>query len=133
MESPRAASHLHPPPRPGWHGRSGKAGQPDLSLAESFGANGEEEMRGNAVQIRPIGGALGAEVTGVDLSEPLTATDRDTIRHTLADRGVVFFRDQTLTPGQHIALARQFGAINVNRFFAHAEGYPEIALVVKEP
>ena len=46
---------------------------------------------------------------------------------------MVFFRDQTLTPEQHIALARQFGAINVNRFFAHADGYPEIALVVKEP
>ena len=46
---------------------------------------------------------------------------------------MVFFRDQTLTPEQHIRLARQFGDINVNRFFSHAEGYPEIALVVKEP
>jgi taurine dioxygenase len=46
---------------------------------------------------------------------------------------VVFFRDQSLTPDQHIGLARQFGEININRFFTHAEGYPEIALVVKEP
>ena len=90
-------------------------------------------MQRNAIKIRPVGAAIGAEITGVDLSEPLVPGDRDAIRATLADRGVVFFRDQTLTQDQHIGLARQFGAINVNRFFAHADGYPEIALVVKEP
>jgi taurine dioxygenase len=46
---------------------------------------------------------------------------------------VVFFRDQLPTPEQQITFARRFGNINVNRFFAHADGYPEIALVVKEP
>jgi taurine dioxygenase len=90
-------------------------------------------MQSNSIQIRPVGGAVGAEVTGVDLSEPLAAAARDAIRRTLADHGVVFFRDQSLTPEQHIGMARQFGDINVNRFFAHADGYPEIALVVKEP
>jgi taurine dioxygenase len=90
-------------------------------------------MQSNSIQIRPTGGAVGAEIAGVDLSEPLAAQARETIRQTLADRGVVFFRDQTLTPEQHIGLARQFGNININRFFAHADGYPEIALVVKEP
>jgi taurine dioxygenase len=90
-------------------------------------------MQSKSIQIRRLSGAAGAEIAGVDLSEPLTATARDTIRKTLADRGVVFFRDQSLTPQQHIGLARQFGNINVNRFFAHADGYPEIALVAKEP
>ncbi|MEA2739950.1 MAG: taurine dioxygenase, partial [Acetobacteraceae bacterium] len=90
-------------------------------------------MQSNSIQIRPVGGAVGAEIAGLDLSEPLADTARDTIRQTLADRGVVFFRDQSLSPEQHIGLARQFGEINVNRFFAHADGYPEIALVVKEP
>jgi taurine dioxygenase len=90
-------------------------------------------MRSNALNIRPVSGAVGAEITGVDLSEALPAGVRDIIRQTLADRGVVFFHDQHLTPDQHIALARQFGDINVNRFFTHADGYPEIALVVKEP
>jgi taurine dioxygenase len=90
-------------------------------------------MQSNSIQVNPVGGAVGAEIAGVDLSEPLTAAVRETIRKTLADRGVVFFRDQSLTPEQHIGLARQFGDININRFFAHADGYPEIALVVKEP
>jgi taurine dioxygenase len=90
-------------------------------------------MLSNSIQMRPVGGAVGTEITGLDLSAPLAAEARDAVRRTLADRGVVFFRDQTLTPEQHIGLARQFGDINVNRFFAHADGYPEIALVVKEP
>jgi taurine dioxygenase len=90
-------------------------------------------MQSNAIEIRPVGHAVGTEILGVNLSEPLAQAARDTIRTTLADRGVVFFRDQSLTPEQHIGLARQFGDINVNRFFAHADGYPEIALVVKEP
>jgi taurine dioxygenase len=90
-------------------------------------------MRSNAIEIRPVGNAVGAEIAGVNLAEPLVQNDIEAIRATLADRGVVFFRDQTLTETQHIGLARQFGDINVNRFFAHADGYPEIALVVKEP
>lgn len=90
-------------------------------------------MQSNSMQIRSAGGAVGAEIIGLDLSEPLVSEARDTIKSTLADRGVVFFRDQTLTPEQHIELARQFGAINVNRFFAHVDGHPEIALVAKEP
>jgi len=90
-------------------------------------------MQTNSIEIRPLGGAVGAEIAGLDLTEPLAPGARDTIRQTLADRGVVFFRDQLLTPEQHIRLARTFGDININRFFAHAEGYPEIAVVVKEP
>ena len=90
-------------------------------------------MGSNVIEITPSSGAVGAQISGVDLSGPLSPGTLSTIRQTLADRGVVFFRDQVLTPEQHIALARQFGEININRFFAHADGYPEIALVVKEP
>jgi taurine dioxygenase len=90
-------------------------------------------MNSLSLSVHPVSSAVGAEIAGIDLSEPIPPTARDLIRHTLADRGVVFFRDQTLTPEQHIGLASQFGTININRFFAHADGYPEIALVAKEP
>jgi taurine dioxygenase len=89
-------------------------------------------MRSNTIDIQTAG-AVGAEVAGLDLSEPLAPAALATVKSALAEHGVVFFRDQSLTETQHIALARQFGDINVNRFFSHAEGYPEIALVVKEP
>jgi len=90
-------------------------------------------MRSNTLDIRHTGGAVGAEILGIDLAEPLSEETVGTIRGTLAERGVVFFRDQTLTPPQHIALARRFGTINVNRFFAHHPDHDEIAMVTKEP
>ena len=90
-------------------------------------------MRTNHLDIKPMAGAVGAEIDGVNLGGAMSADTVDDIRRVLAERGVVVFRDQTLTPEQHIAVAHRFGGIDVNRFFAHAEGYPEIALVVKEP
>jgi taurine dioxygenase len=90
-------------------------------------------MLSNTVDVRQLGSALGAEISGLDLAEPLTPPALATVKNALAEHGVVFFRDQALTENQHIALARQFGDINLNRFFGHAEGYPEIALVLKEP
>ncbi len=90
-------------------------------------------MRSNTIHVRPLGACVGAEIGGLDLSAPLAPAARGLVQQALAEHGVVFFRDQSLTESQHIALARQFGDININRFFAHADGYPEIALVVKEP
>ena len=90
-------------------------------------------MRANHLDVRPLAGAVGSEIFGLDLSAPLSAEAVTDVRAVLADRGVVVFRDQTLTPEQHIALAGRFGPINVNRFFAHVPGHPEIALVAKEP
>jgi taurine dioxygenase len=87
----------------------------------------------NHLEIQPMSGTTGAEIGGVDLCQPLSDQTVGAIRDVLAEFGVVVFRDQDLTPEQHIAVARRFGEININRFFAHASGYPEIALVSKEP
>jgi taurine dioxygenase len=90
-------------------------------------------MSSNHIEVRPLAGSVGAEIAGIDLSAPLSDQDTREVRAVLAERGVVVFRDQALTPEQHIAVARRFGEININRFFAHADGYPEIAMVMKEP
>jgi len=90
-------------------------------------------MRSNSIRVEPVGSAVGAVIEGIDLATPLGTDAVGLIRETLFDRGVVFFHGQSLTPEQHIAFAEQFGPINVNRFFAHAEGYPAIAEVRKEP
>ncbi len=89
-------------------------------------------MLSNSLDVRPVGPAVGAEILGVDLRAPLPGDTLRAVRETLADRGVVFFRDQALTEDQHIAFARQFGDININRFFAKLPEHPEIALVAKE-
>lgn len=78
-------------------------------------------------------GRVGAEILGVDLARPLAEADFAAFRAAFAEHGVVFFRDQQISEEQHIAFARAWGPININRFFAAHPRYPEIALVVKEP
>jgi taurine dioxygenase len=90
-------------------------------------------MRNRSIDVEPIAGAVGAEISGVDLTKPVGQERFGEIRQALLDHGVIFFRNQHLTPEQHIAFAEGFGPINVNRFFAHAPGYPMIAEVRKEP
>jgi taurine dioxygenase len=90
-------------------------------------------MRNTRIEIAPVAGALGAEILGVDLTAPLDDALFAEIRQAFHDHSVIFFRDQHITPDQHIAFARRFGPINVNRFFTAVPGHPEIAEVRKEP
>ena len=85
-----------------------------------------------SADVRPMTGICGVEVFGLDLSRPLAATEVAEIRRLLAERGVVFFRDQTLSPEQHKALGEQFGVLVSNPVYDHVPGYPEIMPVVKE-
>jgi taurine dioxygenase len=85
------------------------------------------------VEVVPVSGALGAEIRGVELSEELGDAETSVIRDAFGRYGVIFFRDQALSPEQHIAFARRWGEIEVNRFFRPVEGYPMIAEVRKEP
>ena len=85
------------------------------------------------IEITPANPTVGAFVSNVDLSGPLSDDGLATLVRAHADYGVLFFRDQHLTPEQHIAVAERFGAINVNRFFAPVGDYPQIAEVRKEP
>ena len=83
------------------------------------------------MKISKASAAVGAIVEDVDvtaLSDDQFAQLRDAIR----DHGALFFRDQTLSPTEHIAFAKRWGAIDLNRFFKRREGYPEIAEVLKE-
>lgn len=76
--------------------------------------------------------AVGAFIEDVDI-KTLDDQQFQTIRRAFFDHAVLFFRDQSLTPDDHIAFARRWGAININRFFAPVEGHAEIAQVLKEP
>lgn len=61
------------------------------------------------INITPSGGALGAEIQGLDLSQPLTQTDVQTIRQALNDHCVVFFRNQNLSEEDQIRFTNYFG------------------------
>ena len=85
------------------------------------------------IRVEPISNKVGAEIAGVDLRAPVADDVFAEIRRAFGEHGVVFFRDQLLTPEQHIAFAERFAPIDINRFFAAVPGYPMIAEVRKEP
>ncbi|WP_425407356.1 TauD/TfdA dioxygenase family protein [Hwanghaeella sp.] len=86
----------------------------------------------NTVKVSPMCGALGAEVTGVDLSKPLSNECFADIQKALRDYLVIFFRDQDITPDQHKKFGLLFGTLNVHPVYEPLEGHPEILQVVKE-
>ena len=61
------------------------------------------------IEVRPISGALGAEIHGVDISRTLEDDVVGEVRQALLDHLVVFMRDQNATPLQQLAFARKFG------------------------
>ena len=85
----------------------------------------------SAMRVRKVSGGCGAEITGVDVTR-LSNSEWDAVRAAYAEHGVIFFRDQQLTPEQHLDFARRWAPIDINRFFTAIDGYPEIAEVRKE-
>jgi taurine dioxygenase len=85
------------------------------------------------LDIRPLAGALGAEILGVDLARGLDEETVDAIRRTWLDHGVIFFRDQDLAPAQFLELARRFGTPVEYPFVKGIDGFPDITPVVKLP
>ena len=68
-----------------------------------------------AWQLEPT---IGAEITGIDITKPLTDDAVSELRQALHDYKVIFFRDQHLTPSEHLAFARRFGPLDVPNYFA---------------
>ncbi len=85
----------------------------------------------NSLEIRPIAGALGAEIGGIDLTEELDGETISGIRRAWLDHLVIFFREQPLAPDRFLAFARRFGEVVEYPFIKGIDGFPEITPVVK--
>jgi taurine dioxygenase len=83
------------------------------------------------IEARRISGALGAEVSGVDLSKPISKKDFDELKKTWLEYLVIFFRNQSLTPAQFMLFARQFGEPVEYPMVKGLEGFPKIIEVKK--
>lgn len=90
-------------------------------------------MSKDTLQIRRVAGALGAEISGVDLSQDLDAATIAAIRRAFVEHQVIFFRDQTLSPAQQLAFGRRFGPLNIHPYVAGMKDHPEVMEIVKEP
>ncbi len=85
----------------------------------------------SAIVVEPIAGALGAEISGVDLSRDLSEETVAAIRRAWLEHLVVFFRDQPVPPARLLAFARRFGEVIEYPFVKGLEDFPEIIPVVK--
>ena len=88
-------------------------------------------MRNDRIEVRPVAGALGAEIVNIDLAHDLGDETIAAIRRAWLDHLVVFFRDQTLEPERFLQVARGFGEVIEYPFVKGIEGFPEITPVVK--
>jgi len=84
------------------------------------------------IEVKRIAGALGAEIHGVDLSQTLSNSELDSVHQAFLDHQVIFFREQKISPEQHIAFGRRFGELDLHPFADGMEDYPEIIHVLKE-
>ncbi len=83
------------------------------------------------IKVEPIAGALGAEISGIDLGALDDATFAE-IKAAWLQHLVVFFRHQTITPEQQIVFARRFGEIHHHPFMKGMDAYPDILEILKE-
>ncbi|MBC7706344.1 MAG: TauD/TfdA family dioxygenase, partial [Rhodoferax sp.] len=86
--------------------------------------------RTQSFDIRPLASALGAEVLGLDLGQPLSPDDFRRIHQAHLDHHVLVFRDQRISPEQQIAFSRRFGRLQIHVLanFQLAD-FPEVLIV----
>lgn len=97
----------------------------------SFSVEGEAARTPSQdFEIKPFDAALGAEIVGIDLGKPLNASDLSRVHKAHLDHHVVVFRDQDITPAEHIAFSRHFGKLMIHVLHQfHLQDHPEILIV----
>lgn len=83
------------------------------------------------ISVKPLAGALGAEVEGVDIKNLDDETFAELYQAWL-DNLVVFLRDQDITPEEQVAFAKRFGNIHLHPFMKSMDEHPEILEIIKE-
>lgn len=80
--------------------------------------------------VRRLPGPFGAEVVGLDLSVPLANEDFARIHRAHLAHHVLVFRDQCITPDEHVRFSQRFGPlqIHVQRKF-QLVGHPPVLVV----
>ena len=86
-------------------------------------------MSEQSIGIDPVSPVIGAEVSGVDLSEPITPEAFAALHAALMTHQVLFFRDQELSFEQHKAFGRLFGDLHIHPAAPKDGAHPEILVV----
>ena len=81
------------------------------------------------ISVDPLTPTIGAEISGVDLREPLDDDTFEEVHGALVEHSVIFFRDQAIDHEQHLAFGRRFGGLHVHPAAPCVEGNPELMLI----
>jgi alpha-ketoglutarate-dependent taurine dioxygenase len=81
------------------------------------------------LELRPITESIGTEVSGIDVTEPISAHDLDRIFRAWIDTTILLFRNQRMTPAQHVSFTRQFGEVVAYTRPQFAGDLPEILVL----
>ena len=84
------------------------------------------------MQINLLSGALGAEISGINLRDS-SKENWKKINSLMLEHKVIFFRDQNITAEEQIELAKKFGDLEKHVYVKGREGYPEIIRIIKSP
>ena len=82
------------------------------------------------MDVKLLSGALGAEIKGISLKDTSPKNIKK-INEFLLEHKVIFFRDQHITPEQHLALAGKFGPLETHAYVKGLDKYPEIVRIIK--
>jgi taurine dioxygenase len=86
-------------------------------------------VRAGSVSVHPLTPAIGAEIGGVDLRQPLDPERVNAVRDALTTHQVIFFRDQDLSVEQHVAFGRLFGELVVHPNDPGLSEHPEVMII----
>ena len=82
------------------------------------------------MRIERITPAIGARISGIDFSRPLSPDIHELIYRALLDHLVLFFRDANISPAAHLAFARGFGTLDEpHPLYPHVPGFENIVLL----
>jgi taurine dioxygenase len=86
----------------------------------------DETVPYETIGVEKLTPIIGAEISGVDLAGALSNRTMDEIHRALAENLVIFFRDQRITPQQHLAFGRQFGELHIHPAAPHEGDDPAL-------
>src|SRR2546423_7420216 len=95
--------------------------------APPYRHTGGDEEPYETIAVEKLTPIIGAEISGVDLGQLVSDDKRsnrqmDEIHRALAENSVIFFRDQVITPQEHLAFGRKFGELHIHPAAPHEEG-----------
>ena len=83
----------------------------------------------SSLTVTPLSTALGAQISGVDITQPLSPEQRNAIEQALLTHSVLFFRGQAITPQQQARFAAHFGDLHIHPIYPNVPEQPEVLIL----